>query len=139
MEKGKRSLLKKISLGAGISMGSYLLLLVFAAYLTTNGQLREEWMQQTTRLCACVASAAGALSAKSKGQHGAAYTPMLAEAVFFTAVLAVGILGGEKLEMRGIVLLLISISIGALSSLLLLTRHKQSGRGRRRRAGNIRR
>lgn len=126
MEKGKRwrpdgGVLR----AAAVSLGTYLLLLALAAYLTLSGRVGEAHMQGAARLCAAVATFAGAAFSVRGGVSSA----FLTAALFGGTVLLLGAFSGG-VNAPDALRFLLSLLLGALAALPLRRRSRRRGRRR---------
>lgn len=124
MEKGKRRLPDGVLRAAAVSLGTYLLLLAFAAYLTLSGRVGEGHMQGAVRLCAAVAAFAGSALCVRRGIASA----LLSTALFGAAVVLLGVLVWGGLDEAETAAFLLSMFLGALASLPLRRRARRRGR-----------
>lgn len=122
MEK-KRLPVRPIMLGLATAMGTYLVLLTLAAYLTVSGRLDEVRIGQAVWACACLSAFGGAMIA-SREKRGAAVLPLLAAAAFWVCVSLLGLLASDAPDMNGMLRLLAASALGGLLAVGLARRGK---------------
>lgn len=122
MEK-KRLSVRPIMLGLATAMGTYLVLLTLAAYLTVSGRLDEARIGQTAWACACLAAFGGAMIA-SRGKRGTAVLPLLGAAAFWACVSLLGLLASDAPDLNGVLGLLAASALGGLLAAGLARREK---------------
>ena len=122
MEK-KRLSVRPIMLGLATAMGTYLVLLTLAAYLTVSGRLDEARIGQTAWACACLAAFGGAMIA-SRGKRGTAVLPLLGAAAFWVCVSLLGLLASDAPDLNGVLGLLAASALGGLLAAGLARRGK---------------
>ena len=110
-------------LGLATAMGTYLVLLTLAAYLTVSGRLDEARIGQTSWACACLAAFGGAMTA-SWGQRGTAVLPLLGAAAFWVCVSLIGLLASDAPDLNGVLGLLTASALGGLLAAGLARREK---------------
>ena len=125
MEKGKRMIGKSVWLGAAVSLGAYLLLLLLASYLTVSDRVGETMIRQSVWLCAGLASLLGAGTAvRGAGRNGV----LLSTGAFWGAVLLLGFLAMNELSLSAAAAQLAAIMAGTLPVLLLAGRKGKRGK-----------
>ena len=110
-------------LGLATAMGTYLVLLTLAAYLTVSGSLDEARIGQTAWACACLAAFGGAMRA-SRGKRGTAVLPLLGAAAFWACVSLLGLLASDAPDLNGVLRLLTASALGGLLAAGLVRREK---------------
>ena len=138
MDNGAKSMVRRIAIGAVVSLCTYLLLLALTAYGMTAGRIDETWEEGAAAVCACAASLAGGLLAGWTGKGRLRVIGGQATS-FYALVAGGGILLLGEISLRRAGILLVAVLTGALVSSWAAAGRKKAARRKRHKAVKKRR